>query len=706
MVPEKSSQPSLVVGIGASAGGLAPLKAFVRALPEDTDMAFVVVQHLDPTHKSLLPELLQNACRLKVAEVHDEDEMLAGHVYVMPQDTYLEVEHNRLRLVESEDTRGTRKAIDYFFRSLAAEFGDRCAGIVFSGAGGDGTAGLRAIKAAGGLSLAQDPEEAEHRSMPETALRANAVDKVAPVSELPALLSQFADHPLTFLGDVRDNKPSEADDPGKSLMEIASILRTNENFDLRQYKASTVQRRIARRMSLTGQGAYADYLDLLRDSPQERNQLTQDLLINVTDFFRDREAFDLLRKEVFPKIVDNLDGDEPLRLWVAGCASGEEAYSLGILGLEAMAAARKKNDIRIFATDIDEHAIRIARRGFYPDSIAREVPGEYLETYFNKSENDHYYKVRGFLRDLISFAHQNVATDPPFNHMHLISCRNLLIYLKREAQEQILNSFYFALDGPSYLFLGSSESLGNRGELFRTVSKKWRIYQKIPHRDIRRDIKRRMRVDVAENLEDYQTAADADDSVDQHERAPAAGRRRNREMTRADQIRLAVMEAATPPCVVVDEQGQILFSHGDVRPFMVIPQGEPSTEVTQYLLPSMRSRIRSGLFKVRKNQQRGTVHCAMDEGADETTKRMVRVELVPMPRQDFVDGLAVSIVFHEAGRTDTPDISYTPDEDARAYADLEQELAETREELQNTLEELDTSTEELKASHEEALSTN
>lgn len=680
----------IIVGIGASAGGLAVLKKFVKSLPQQTGMAYIIIQHLDPTHKSMLAELLSKESKMKVKDAEDNEKVAPDHIYVIPPDTYLELQEGSIKVTKPESTRGTRKAIDHFFRSLAKDRGDCCAGIIFSGSGSDGTAGLREIKATGGLALAQDPDTAEHGSMPLSAIEANAVDKVCRVEEMTDILSGFAEHPMTHKNHVvkEDNEVENAD---HSLEGIAAILKSQEKFNVNQYKPTTIRRRISRRMSLTNTEHYKDYLQMLRDDEAERKQLTKDLLINVTDFFRDKEAFEVLEKNVLSDIIENLGKNQEIRVWVAGCASGEEAYSIAILLLELLEKAGKNNKIKIFATDIDESAINTARKGIYPESIAMEVPENYLNRYFVQLENGYQYKIKGQVRDLVSFAVQNLASDPPFNHMHLISCRNLLIYINRNVQEKILSSFYFALNQHAYLFLGSSETLGNKAKLFKTASKKWRIYQKIPGSNERKVLLDHLHINKDERMENM------------------SGNKRKRPDTssRSERMRRSILENATPPTILIDDEGKVLYSHGELDPFVIFPKGEPRYELAQVVKPSIRTRIRSALYKVKKSKEKLTFQCSIKEPEFNELKINAQVEITPIEEVDYADGPVYTVVF-----TKTEHLSngykegLTRVDENVANADLEQELSETREELQNTIEELETSTEELKASHEEALSTN
>ncbi|PHN02357.1 CheR family methyltransferase [Flavilitoribacter nigricans] len=676
----------LIVGIGASAGGLAVLKDFVRSLPAQTRMAFIIVQHLDPDYKSLLPELLDKESPISVSDAEHDQEIEADHIYVIPSNTYLEIKDRKLKLVTPTENRGHRKAIDHFFRSLAEECESQCAGIVVSGSGSDGTAGLRAIKAAGGLVLAQLPETAEHDSMPQSAIDAGIVDKVVRVDKMYQVLQQYLDHPLT----LRDEEEEIALNAENSLEEITAILKTHENFNLQQYKPSTVQRRIARRMSLTNIDDYKTYLERLRNIEEERKLLTKDLLINVTDFFRDPEAFEVLEKKVIPNIVSKLEKEQPVRIWIAGCASGEEAYSIAILFLEERGKQRKSNPIKIFATDIDEQAIKIARKGVYPESIAREMPKKFLEKYFTITANSYHYRINNQVRDLISFAIQNSVIDPPFSHMHLISCRNLLIYLKKEMQEKVLGAFYFALNEDGYLFLGSSETITSKQNSFKTLSKKWRVYQKIPGRE---DTRRFM----GEFYSERTNKPAKRESLKKIKGAPS----------RSDLIRRAMLENILPPGVIVDQEGTILYNHGNWSDYLALSTGEPRNDIIQLIKPDLRSRLRSALYKVKKSKEMISFKVPVAPTDAEGKTKMVRVELTPLLDQEFAEGEAIAIIFYEVLEQENEfKQSITQDDEMKVNQNLERELAETKEELQNTIEELETSTEELKASHEEALSTN
>ncbi|MGE9291333.1 MAG: CheR family methyltransferase [Puniceicoccales bacterium] len=475
-----------------------------------------------------------------------------------------------------------------------------------------------------------------------------------------------------------------------------------EKFDLRQYKPATVQRRIARRMALTGLASYEDYLSLLRDRGEERQMLTQDLLIHVTCFFRDPAAFELLERQITGKILNQLEEGEDLRIWVAGCASGEEAYSITILFLEAMKKRGRSNPIKVFATDVDENSIHTARKGVYSASSIEGVAPHLLDRYFVQSEGEASYRVDNPVRGLISFAKQNLTSDPPFGRMHLIACRNVLIYLRREVQERILNSFYFSLNRNGFLFLGSSENLGNRSQYFRAESTKWRLYQKQSAPEKGPEPPRQLHF-MTRNL-------GMDGSGSRQRKLNPEGLESHREqLPRSERMRRALVEVAMPASVIVNGDGQLLYSCGDLSNFLTHPEGEPQNELIRLVKPQMRTRVRSGLYQVKKQNKTVVIHFSEKQGGSNAqgSLQSIRLEFKPILEQNFTDGMAICITFQVVGSAEAEaSQSVVKVDEAQAIRDLEQELAETKEELRNTVEELETHCEELKAAHEEALSTN
>lgn len=671
-----------VVGIGASAGGLKVLKELVSILPSGEGMVYIIVQHLDPTQKSMLTEILQGESRLPIVSAKNGQKLKPDNIYVIPPDFFLEVNKDKIKLSKPQELHGTRRAIDLLFKSISEEYGVGAMGIVLSGAGSDGTAGLRMIRASGGLTLAQDPDTAEHGSMPKSAIEAKVVDKITTIDKIPSFLKRYVNHPHFPLGETEQISISEM---GEVLDEIAVILRVHEEFNLKQYKQSTVQRRILRRMGLTGIRDFQGYYEKLRKDEQERKQLTEDLMINVTDFFRDPQAFEVLEKKALDQVFGSIRGSEEIRIWIAGCASGEEVYSLAILFMEEIERRDAHNQLRIFATDVDANAIKIARAGLYPINVFDEVPEKYLTKYFKKQDSN-YYRINRSVRDNISFAIHDVTNDPPFSRMHLISCRNLLIYLKREMQKRVLSSFYFALQPSGILFLGSAETTGEQNQVFKTISKKWKIFQKINGK-----------FDKVGYFQQFNFKERGPFGGQYHQSSPTE---REEAKTRSEHLQRDLLKSVIPPTVVVAENGQILYNHGSLDEYFIIPQGEPRNDFFLTVLPSLRTRMRSSIYKVKKSKKEVIFHF-------DTASNNVRVELKPL-QSDYDDAAgAVCISFYQSELSENGESKENRSEhEERTLQNLELELAETKEELQNTVEELETNTEELKASNEEALSTN
>ncbi len=669
-----------LVGIGASAGGLSVLKKLVSNLPQEGNIAYIIVQHLDPTHESMLTELLEKVSSLPIEVAADGVKVVSGNIYVIPPNTYLEVEAGKLKLTPPQEVRGMRKAVDHLFRSLARECEHRCIGIVLSGAGNDGTAGLRMIKAAGGLTIAQDPKTAEHASMPESAINAGVADKILKVEMICSSLKEYLSHP--YLIEKSKDISLGLDD---SLQDIAHILVSHEGFDIQQYKSSTIQRRIARRMGLAGIKDYEDYLSQVRQDATERKFLIKDLLINVTDFFRDGDAFEVVENDVLPDVIKSLEADEDFRVWVAGCATGEEVYSLTILLIEAMRAQGKDNRIKVFATDIDEEAIAVARKGIYSESIVSEVPDIYIDRYFIRMNRD-VYQIQRQVRDLVSFAVQNVTSDPPFSQMHIISCRNLLIYLKKEIQNEVINAFHFALKPEGYLFLGSAESIGAGNDKYKVLSKKWRIYKK--ENSTVEPVFFQKRLASRGRLMEKKKSTD----------------KRPESITRAEQLRRDLLGTLLPPTMIVGTKGEILYNHGNLSPYVIVPEGEPHNDLFRTLIPALTSRVRSVIFKARKSQEAVSFTYIPPEFQDRKIAVKVEAQLLLNKNSSVDDAICITF-FNSEFKQDDSNQAHELDQD-KAVQQIEQELVETKEELQNTIEELETSTEELKASHEEALSTN
>jgi two-component system CheB/CheR fusion protein len=459
-----------IVGIGSSAGGLEALELFFQHCPSDSGMAFVVVSHLAPNQSSALAEILQRTTAMPVMEAQDQMPVLANHVYVIPPNQSLTIFHRVLQLNVPEQPPGQRMLIDAFLRSLAEEQGEQAIGIILSGTASDGTLGLREILGVGGITLVQEPSTARFEGMPLSAIQAGYASYVLPVEKMPELLINHLAIP-----NIRPDVPLTSSTLS-GINRILMQLRSTTGHDFSLYKKSTIQRRIERRMALHNIDAIETYIRYLKENPAELILLFKELLINVTNFFRDPEAFIELQHTVFPQLFQNKSKDYTVRVWVAGCASGEEAYSIAMLLAEFIDAQRNEFKVQIYGTDLDDDAIAIARAGIYPANIVQDVSPERLHRFFSKEPGGS-YRVKKNIREMVVFAIQNLIKDPPFTKLDLLCCRNVMIYLEPELQNRLLPMFHYALKSNGVLFLSPSESIGNFTELFTPLNRKWKLYQ-------------------------------------------------------------------------------------------------------------------------------------------------------------------------------------------------------------------------------------
>ncbi|MEI8079391.1 MAG: chemotaxis protein CheB, partial [bacterium] len=477
-LPTPAAAAFPIVGIGASAGGLAAFEAFFSGMPANTDtpgMAFVLVQHLDPDHKSMLTDLIRRYTRMQVFEVEDGMVVQPNCAYIIPPNRDMTFLNGTLQLMEPAAPRGRRLPIDFFFRSLAQDQHERAIGIVLSGTGSDGTLGVRDIKGEGGMVMAQTPASTEYDSMPRNAIATGLVDYELPPAQMPAQLIAYATHvPL-------DSPPPAADpSPGMegALKKIFVLLRTRTGHDFSLYKRNTIHRRIERRMAVQQIATVSEYIQFLQQTPAEVEALFRDLLIGVTNFFRDPEAFKVLEQKIIPQLFAGMPANGVIRVWVPGCSTGEEAYSIAILLAEQQELLKQSFHVQVFATDIDSQAIATARVGIYPASIAADLTPERLTRWFTAEHGHGLYRIHKSIRDLLVFSEQSVVKDPPFSKLDLISCRNLMIYLSGEVQKKLIPVFHYALHPDGFLFLGTSETVGDYGDLFATLDRKAKLYQR------------------------------------------------------------------------------------------------------------------------------------------------------------------------------------------------------------------------------------
>ncbi|SMQ64496.1 PAS domain S-box-containing protein [Altererythrobacter xiamenensis] len=663
-----------VVAVGASAGGIEALKALVECIPADTKATFVILQHLAPDHESQLVNILSRNAKLPCVEADKDMPVERGHIYILPPGRYLKIVDHGLFSEEPPVPHGSRMPIDYFMRSLADAAGPQSAGVVLSGTGTDGTLGLRAIKGAGGVTFAQSPETALYDGMPRAAIDGNHADEVGTISEICDGIIRFAKQSSEDVG--KDFQRAD-------LHAALALLKARLGYDFHAYKPGTISRRVRRRMNLLRFDTLGDYVEHLRSDPQEMNQLVEDMLINVTSFFRDREFWEELAEEVIKPLAENAQG-KPIRVWVPACSSGEEAYSYAILFDEACAQIKPPCDWQIFATDLDEDAISKGREGRYPASIAGDVSEERLSRFF-EGENSG-YRVKKRLRERVVFAQQNLLSDPPFSRLDLISCRNLLIYLDAEHQGQLIETFHFALKENGFLALGTSESVPSKVTLFKPISARSHIYRRKPGRSS---------AQFSRNGSSSKSRSEVTSFLTE-------GRRESgRDLS--DLVRRSLLDRYAPAGVVVDMPGNILHYSGAVRRFIETPEGEPTNNIYSLLPSSLKARVRNAVRKASSGAKVEDRHTTVHLSDSEVNIR-IDCELLPDRSEDSDPAFIVTFVEIE-GEPAKPAME-GGDNDQDYVKHLEHELEIVREDLQTTIEELETSNEELKASHEEAMVSN
>ncbi len=696
-----------IVGIGASAGGLAAFEAFFSGMPADTEpgMAFVLVQHLAPDHKSLLTELIQRYTRMQVFEVEDGMLVQANCAYIIPPNHDMAFLNGALHLLEPTAPRGHRLPIDFFFRSLAQDQHERAIGIVLSGTGSDGTLGLREIKGEGGMIMAQNPASCEFDGMPRNALATGLVDFELPPAEMPAQLIAYAAHAFGKL-------PRAATAPTlkneSAIKKIFILLRAQTGHDFSQYKPSTIHRRIERRMAVHQIGPIASYLKYLQQTPAEVEALFRDLLIGVTNFFRDPEAFRVLEDDIIPKLFADKPAGSAVRVWATGCSTGEEAYSLAILLQERMEAMRQSHAVQVFATDIDSRAIAVARAGLYPASIAADISPERLARFFTAVPDGSAYRINKGLRDMLVFSEQDLIKDPPFSRLDLISCRNLLIYLGADLQKKLIPLFHYALKPGGILFLGTSEGVGESAELFAVLDRKAKLYQRSgEHRDARRAAPSGI-VAPPKALEVESRAAPAQDAA----KAGGGAKRPLRELTEQ-----ALLREIAPAAALVNAQGDILYLHGRTGMYLEPAPGEtgvsnilkmareglrPELAMALHKAAERNELVRRPGLKVKTNGHHTRVnlgvHPLTPEAPARPDAKQPALYLVVLEEMPDADAKAGASPAKRAGKTGAA-------VDARIAA-LTEELRAKDDYLHSTREELESSNEELKSSNEEMQSVN
>ncbi|MBZ9967812.1 CheR family methyltransferase [Mesorhizobium sp. BR1-1-2] len=678
-----AAQPSAsfaIVAIGASAGGIAALKSFFPNVPPDSGLAYVVIQHLDAEHESVLASIIQHCTSIETQTAIEGSAIGPNRIYVIPPGVSVTVKGRHFHMVKMAGSHARRTPIDDFFISLAEDQGENAAAVILSGTGSDGTIGLRAIKEHGGLTLAQ--EAAEYDGMMRSAVDAGQVDMVVPAEDMAAKLMDYFRHASRVAADGEGDRRKR--DVSEQLSRIAGLLRARTGHDFSGYKDNTILRRIQRRMQVLQIDDPTAFYQRLREEPQQIDLLFQDLLIGVTNLFRDPQAFQALERLVVPKLFEDLKPDETIRVWVPGCATGEEAYSIAMLLRENALRGTASPKLQIFATDIDERALEVARAGRYPAAIATDVSPKRLKEFF--SQEDGTYRVASELREMCLFSVHNLLRDPPFSRLNLISCRNLLIYMRSELQEKIIPLFHYALRQDGYLFLGSSENVTRHARLFATIDKPSRIFQR--------------RGGMAQKLPEFPLAA-APRRAPQQARSTVAGGGAHE---RAERL---LLDRYSPAYVVVNAAGELVHSSAGTGKYLELAAGAPDHNVFAMARRGLRMDLRAGLHKSVNTGQvslQNNITIATN-GGDQTISLVVQ----PLPPHDASDPLYM-LVFRDVGDlkpdAESGSAHLTADVESANVSQLEKELRETRERLQITTEELESSNEELKSSNEELSSIN
>ena len=682
-----------VVAIGASAGGLEAFTAMLGSLESDTGMAFVLVQHLQPAHRSMLAEILSNATKMPVSEVTQGMEVAPNRVYVIPPNAVMTISEGALQLTKRSDERGHQMPIDLFMSSLAEERKSRAIGVILSGTASDGTRGVAAIKAEAGITFAQDVKSAKYDGMPHSAIASGAVDYVMGPASIARELNRISRHPyVNHVKEERISTPSPAD--GGKFSQVFRLLQKMSGADFSQYKINTIQRRTLRRMALNKSDSLRDYVKHLQSNPKELEHLYQDILIPVTNFFRDLEAFEFLKSNVFPAIVKDKANKDAIRIWAPGCSTGEETYSLAILLLEFLGDRASSFQVQLFGTDVNESGIAKARAGIYPESISEDVSPERLRRFFTKVEGG--YRINKTIRELCVFSRQNLASDPPFSQMNLVACRNLLIYMGPALQKKVIPLLHYALKPSGFLMLGGSESVSAFPNLFAAVDKKHRIYSK-------KAISNRLHYDFSATRYPLEPAAPIGKALPR--RGPKGGFDVQAEADRA------VLKDA-PVGVVINGAMEVVQFRGRTTPYLEPAPGRPSVNVLKMAREGLAPVLRAAISEAGKKGASVRRRDILFE--HDRQKRILDLCVAPLggsgpsPEERYF-----LILFEEVGshRTSSP-----PDrtrrrvtagtEQHRENARLKQELAATQESMRASAESEEALREEFQSANEEVLSAN
>jgi two-component system CheB/CheR fusion protein len=672
-----------IVGIGASAGGLEALQQFFTNVPSDCNMAFVVIQHLAPDHKGILPELIQRITMMTVVQVTDNLHVRPDHVYVIPPNKSMSLLNGVLHLFEPIEKRGLRLPIDIFFRSLADDQKENSIGIILSGMGSDGSLGLKAIKEKNGIVMVQDPITANFNGMPESAIGSVKVDIIAEASELPAKLISL----LQFMPAI--SPTIEIDDSHKSNIDkIIILMRAKTGHDFSFYKKNTLFRRIERRMGIHQIDKIDNYVFFLQDNPNELDILFKEFLIGVTNFFRDATVWEFLKEKTLPDLFNELPNGYALRAWITGCSTGEEAYSLAILFKEAYEKVKQHKilSFQIFATDIDADAIEIARKGVFSHNISSDVSSERLGQFFNRSDSN--YSIITSIREMIVFAPHNVIKDPPFTKMDFILCRNLLIYMENELQKKLANLFYYSLNPGGILLLGNAENINTEEKLFVEIDNKLKLYKRSEN-------------PMTVELMDFPSSLSSEKKRIQKNSTPL--KTPTNMQTIAEQI---LLQRFAPASILINQEGDILNFIGRTGKYLEHASGKTNVNIYSMAGEGLRNELAGAIRRAKLNYE-PVILRNIEVGNDKNTQ-IINVTFQAIEKPNELKG-TIMIVFTDVStlKKSVGRKSKTAQQTTAAHEnELEIEMQHTITELQNTREEMQSSQEELKSTNEELQSTN
>jgi len=680
-IPARKTADNLfIVGMGASAGGLEAFISFFDAMPVDTGLAFILVSHLEPDHASLLSELLQKHTEMPVKVIENGMKVKADHVYVIPPNKDLRILNKTLQLFELGRPHGANLPIDGFFRSLAEDQGANAIGIVLSGTGSDGTLGIRAIKSELGLVIAQDEASAKYNGMPRSAIATGLVDYILAPEAMPETLIEYISHSIRFKSALPVAPTLQLTD---DLNKIFILLRKRTGHDFSLYKNNTLIRRIQRRMNLHKIDELFDYVQLLQQKTTEVDILFKELLIGVTSFFRDVEAFDALKNKAILKLLKKKASDYTVRVWVPACSTGEEVYSIAILLQESMEQINRFFTVQIFGSDIDEAAITTARKGLYSPSIAEDVSPERLAKFFKKEKNGQ-YRISKVIREMVIFAPQNIIKDPPFTKLDLLCCRNLLIYFNAELQQKLIPIFHYSLKPGGILFLGTSETIGAKTDQFATVDAKQRIF--------------RRKSGASTIARSFSATLPVESPVIKQETISI---NRDKGLSSMNFIESILRASGMPPCVVIDDNSNIMYIHGKVGQYLELPEGNVSLNILDMAHHGLKTILATALSSLTDNDEFIQKGVKVNQNGSYVT-----VDLnVKYLQDDRLARKLIMVIFNEVAPPATS-AKANRSKSKKTAAELEQELQYSRQTLQATIEELETTNEELTSTNEELQSTN